>query len=90
MVPARPPRSGSSSACSAADGGELNLLGGDPWHDAVELHHRLAYVPGDVNLWPNLTGGETIELLGIKLHDRIEAIHASIERVGKRGSFRGS
>jgi ABC-2 type transport system ATP-binding protein len=46
-----------------ADGGDLNLLGGDPWHDAVELHRRLAYVPGDVNLWPNLTGGETIDLL---------------------------
>jgi ABC-2 type transport system ATP-binding protein len=46
-----------------ADGGDLNLLGGDPWRDAVELHRRLAYVPGDVNLWPNLTGGETIDLL---------------------------
>jgi polyether ionophore transport system ATP-binding protein len=45
-----------------ADGGDLNLLGGDPWRDAVELHRRLAYVPGDVNLWPNLTGGETIDL----------------------------
>ena len=46
-----------------ADSGNVNLLGGDPWRDAVELHRRLAYVPGDVNLWPNLTGGETIELL---------------------------
>ncbi len=46
-----------------ADGGDLDLLGGDPWRDAVELHRRLAYVPGDVNLWPNLTGGETIDLL---------------------------
>src|SRR5215831_3513657 len=46
-----------------ADGGRVSLLGGDPWDDAVELHHRLAYVPGDVNLWPKLTGGETIDLL---------------------------
>ncbi len=46
-----------------ADGGIATLLGGDPWNDAVELHRRLAYVPGDVNLWPNLSGGETIDLL---------------------------
>lgn len=47
-----------------ADSGEVQLLGGDPWADAVELHRRLAYVPGDVNLWPELTGGEAIDLLG--------------------------
>ena len=47
-----------------AGGGDVRLLGGDPWHDAVELHHRLAYVPGDVALWPNLSGGEVIDLLG--------------------------
>jgi len=46
------------------DEGDVSLLGGDPWHDAAELHRRLAYVPGDVNLWPNLTGGEVIDLLG--------------------------
>src|ERR1700759_2862379 len=46
------------------DGGEVSLLGADPWRDAVELHRRLAYVPGDVTLWPNLTGGEVIDLLG--------------------------
>jgi ABC-2 type transport system ATP-binding protein len=46
------------------DAGEVRLLGGDPWHDAVDLHRRLAYVPGDVNLWPNLSGGEVIDLLG--------------------------
>jgi polyether ionophore transport system ATP-binding protein len=45
------------------DGGEASLLGGDPWRDAVELHARLAYVPGDVSLWPNLTGGEAIDVL---------------------------
>ena len=47
-----------------ADAGEVTLLGGDPWRDAVDLHRRLAYVPGDVNLWPNLSGGEVIDLLG--------------------------
>ena len=46
------------------DGGDVQLLGGDPWRDAATLHRRLAYVPGDVNLWPNLTGGEVIDLLG--------------------------
>jgi len=46
------------------DEGAVRLLGGDPWRDAASLHHRLAYVPGDVSLWPNLTGGEVIDLLG--------------------------
>jgi ABC-2 type transport system ATP-binding protein len=46
------------------DEGDVSLLGGDPWRDAAKLHKRLAYVPGDVNLWPNLTGGEVIDLLG--------------------------
>jgi ABC-2 type transport system ATP-binding protein len=47
-----------------ADAGQVRLLDGDPWRDAVALHRRLAYVPGDVTLWPNLTGGEVIDLLG--------------------------
>lgn len=47
-----------------ADSGEARLLDGDPWRDAVALHRRLAYVPGDVTLWPQITGGETIDLLG--------------------------
>lgn len=47
-----------------ADAGEVRLLGGDPWRDVVELHRRLAYVPGDVSLWPSMTGGEMIDLLG--------------------------
>src|SRR5215211_7934820 len=47
-----------------ADAGEARLLGGDPWTDAVALHRRLAYVPGDVSLWPHLSGGEAIDLLG--------------------------
>lgn len=46
------------------DGGQVTVLGGDPWRDTVSLHRRLAYVPGEVNLWPNLTGGEVIDLLG--------------------------
>jgi ABC-2 type transport system ATP-binding protein len=47
-----------------ADAGRARLLDGDPWRDATALHRRLAYVPGDVSLWPNLTGGEVIDLLG--------------------------
>ncbi|MDH6580552.1 ABC transporter ATP-binding protein [Kitasatospora sp. MAP5-34] len=47
-----------------ADSGSARLLDGDPWHDAVALHRRLAYVPGDVTLWRNLSGGEAIDLLG--------------------------
>ena len=45
-----------------ADAGDVRLLGGDPWRDAVTLHHRIAYVPGEVNLWPRLTGGEVIDV----------------------------
>ena len=47
-----------------ADAGTAVVLGQDPWRDAVELHRRLAYVPGEVDLWPNLSGGEIIDLLG--------------------------
>lgn len=47
-----------------ATSGTVELLGGDPWRDVVELHRRLAYVPGDVVLWPALSGGEAIDLLG--------------------------
>jgi ABC-2 type transport system ATP-binding protein len=46
-----------------ADGGKAFVLGGDPWVDAVRLHRSIAYVPGDVTLWPNLTGGEAIDIL---------------------------
>ncbi len=45
------------------DRGRVELLGGDPWRDAVALHRRTAYVPGEVQLWPQLTGGEVIDLL---------------------------
>ena len=47
-----------------ADSGTTRLLGGDPWRDVTSLHRRLAYVPGDVTLWPSLSGGEVIDLLG--------------------------
>jgi ABC-2 type transport system ATP-binding protein len=46
------------------DGGNASVLGMDPWREAAQLHRRLAYVPGEVSLWPNLTGGEVIDLLG--------------------------
>ncbi|MFT2817108.1 ABC transporter ATP-binding protein [Leifsonia sp. A12D58] len=46
-----------------ATGGSATLFGQDPWNDAVELHRRIASVPGDVSLWPNLTGGEAIDLI---------------------------
>ena len=58
------------------DEGEVRLFGGDPWSDAAELHRRLAYVPGDVNLWPNLTGGEVIDLLG-RLRGGIDEVRRS-------------
>lgn len=47
-----------------ASSGTASVLGLDPWSDAADVHRRLAYVPGDVNLWPNLTGGEVIDVLG--------------------------
>lgn len=47
-----------------ASSGSVKLLGGDPWRDAVALHARLAYVPGEVTLWPRITGGEVIDLMG--------------------------
>jgi len=47
-----------------AEAGDVRLLDGNPWRDVTRLHRRLAYVPGDVTLWPNLSGGEVIDLLG--------------------------
>jgi ABC-2 type transport system ATP-binding protein len=54
-----------------ADAGVARLLGGDPWRDGTGLRRRLAYVPGDVSLWPMLSGGEVIDLLG-RLHGGID------------------
>lgn len=54
-------------------GGEASVFGADPWRDAVSLHRRIAYVPGDVSVWPNLSGGEAIDLMarlrGASRHD---------------------
>jgi len=58
------------------DAGQVTLLGGDPWRDATALHGRLAYVPGDVTLWPSLTGGEIIDLLARLRGDGSAAKHA--------------
>lgn len=56
-----------------ADGGTVRLLGSDPWRDAVALHRRIAYVPGDVTLWPNLTGMQAIEFLaGLRGKDTVD------------------
>ena len=65
----------------AHDAGTVRLLGEDPWSDAVSLHRRLAYVPGDVELWPGLTGGEAIDLFarlrgGVDERRRDELIEA--------------
>ena len=54
-----------------ADGGVTRLFGGDPWRDAVDLHERLAYVPGDVTLWPRLTGGQCIDVLA-RAHGKVD------------------
>ncbi|MGH9210824.1 MAG: ATP-binding cassette domain-containing protein [Acidimicrobiales bacterium] len=64
-----------------ADAGEAVLLGGNPWRNAVDLHQRLAYVPGDVNLWPKLSGGEIIDLFG-RLRGDLDPKHrdALVER----------
>ena len=64
-----------------AEGGQAALLGGDPWRDAVALHRRLAYVPGDVTLWPNLTGGQAIDILASLRGERdLSRIAAFTER----------
>lgn len=55
------------------DSGNVKLLGGNPWNDAVKLHDQIAYVPGDVTLWPNLTGGEVINFLG-RLHGGFDLV----------------
>lgn len=54
-----------------SDSGSISLLGGNPWKEVAQLHKRLAYVPGDVSLWPDLTGGEAIDILA-KLRDNFD------------------
>ncbi|MCB1030297.1 MAG: ABC transporter ATP-binding protein [Acidimicrobiales bacterium] len=71
-----------------SDSGTVKVFGGDPWADSVELHRRLAYVPGEVSLWPNLSGGEIINLMcalrsGVdkkRLDDLIERFHLDVTR----------
>jgi ABC-2 type transport system ATP-binding protein len=55
-----------------ATAGRVELFGSDPWRDAARLHARLAYVPGDVALWPALTGGQCLDVLGAT-HARVDA-----------------
>lgn len=72
------------------DAGSVSLLGGDPWRDAARLHRRLAYVPGDVSLWPHLTGGECLDLLG-RLRGGLDPRRrdALVERFGLDPTKRG-
>lgn len=65
-----------------ADAGTVRLLGGDPWRDVLSLHRRLAYVPGDVSLWPNMTGGEAIDLLGALRGEAVETTENRQRREG--------
>jgi len=62
MVQARQLRFVFCLECFRATSGKAMIFGKDAWSDAVEVHKRVAYVPGEVNLWPNLTGGEVIDL----------------------------
>jgi ABC-2 type transport system ATP-binding protein len=55
-----------------SDGGLVEVFGRDPWAEAVDLHRHIAYVPGDTNLWPNLTGGEILDVLG-GLHGGVDS-----------------
>ena len=66
-----------------ADAGSVRVLERDPWRDAVALHPRLAYVPGDVALWPSLSGGETLDLLA-RMHGAVDVRRQErlVERFG--------
>ena len=70
--------------------GDARVLGLDPWHDAVALHRRIGYVPGDLSVWPQLTGKENLELLG-NLHGPVDAVYRDllIERFDLDTSRRG-
>ena len=63
-----------------ATAGNARVFDLDPWSDAVNLHRRLAYVPGELSVWPNLTGAETLELLG--------AMHGGHDAQGGTGSIK--
>ncbi|WP_404429326.1 ABC transporter ATP-binding protein [Microbacterium lacus] len=70
-------------------GGEASVFGADPWRDAVDLHRRIAYIPGDVSVWPNITGGEAIDLMarlrGARRND--PAYRAEKERLSEAFQF---
>lgn len=70
-------------------GGEASVFGGDPWRDAVALHRRIAYVPGDVSVWPNLSGGEAIDLMARLrgAHRNDPAYHDEKERLSETFQF---
>ncbi len=72
-----------------ATSGEASVFGLDPWHDAVAIHRRIAYIPGDVSVWPNLSGGEAIDLLarlrGANTRDPV--FRAEKERLGAAFEF---
>nr|WP_328701860.1 ABC transporter ATP-binding protein [Aestuariimicrobium ganziense] len=76
-----------------AHGGHVRVLGADPWHDAVSLHRRMAYVPGDVSLWPSLSGGECIDVLsrlrgGVDPTRRAELVEAfELDPTKKAGTY---
>jgi ABC-2 type transport system ATP-binding protein len=66
-----------------ADAGSVRLLGGDPWRDAVALHRNIAYVPGDVTLWPNLTGLQAIDFLAGLRGDGVVNTHRRDELIDR-------
>ncbi|WP_423494293.1 ABC transporter ATP-binding protein [Microbacterium esteraromaticum] len=61
-------------------GGTVSVFGEDPWTSAARLHRRIAYVPGDVSLWPNLSGGEAIDLLARLRDARTDAADYRAQR----------
>ena len=70
-----------------ADAGQVRLLDGDPWRDVVALHRRLAYVPGDVSLWPSMTGGEAIGDTGnVAAQDTVSGVDAEFGHRAVRGA----
>ena len=70
--------------------GSATVLDMDPWRQAADLHRRLSYVPGEVAVWPQLTGAEILELLG-NLHGPVDEAYRDelIERFDLDPSKRG-
>jgi ABC-2 type transport system ATP-binding protein len=57
--------------------GRAKLFGIDAQTDPVEAHRRVAYVPGEANLWPSLTGEETLHLLG-RVHGSVDVAYRDV------------